>query len=92
MGVFRDISIDLISQHSYLEVLTKIARLNFILIMLLGAAVCIAKHLRYYTARFDLNKLCSISGTLSSPRLRGAGSFVQLFTESPLTANDMLSV
>ena len=63
MGVFRDISIDLISQHSYLEVLT-IGRLNFILIMPLGAAVCIAKHLRYYTARFDLNKLCSISGTL----------------------------
>lgn len=41
MGVFRDISIDLISQHSYLEVLAKIGRLNFILIIALGAAVCI---------------------------------------------------
>lgn len=79
MGVFRDISIDLISQHSYLEVLTKIGRLNFILIMPLGAAVCIAKHLRYHTARFDLNKLCSISGTLSSPRPREGGEFRQTF-------------
>lgn len=61
MGVFTDRSIDLISQHSYLEVFAKIGRLNFILITPLGAAVyLIAKHLKYYMLRFDLNGLSSI--------------------------------
>lgn len=41
MGVFGDRSIDLKSQHSYLEVLAVIGRLNFILIIPLGDAVCI---------------------------------------------------
>lgn len=41
MGVFGDRSIDLKSQHSYLEVLPVIGRLNFILIIPLGDAVCI---------------------------------------------------
>lgn len=71
MGVFRDRSIDLISQHSYLEVFAKIGRLNFVVIIPLGAAVyLIAKHLKYYMLHFDLNRKCFM---WVSPVLRSLG-------------------
>lgn len=66
MGVFRDRSIDLVSQHSYLEHFAKIGRLNFIVIIPLGTAVyLIAKHLKYYMLQFDPNRICFILGTIS---------------------------